>query len=166
MVIRKMKWGCNGMVEMHKILFPSDMRENSFKILPYVLSFSEKFNSMVYLLHVVEDLHKFGGMYIPHIPIKMYQKEAEAAAEKVMDQYCKELGSGGKNLREFQRKIISGDPATEILNVIASEGIDLVIMGTHGYKGLEHTVFGSVAENVVKKSTVPVLVINPYMKGS
>jgi nucleotide-binding universal stress UspA family protein len=35
-------------------------------------------------------------------------------------------------------------------------------MGTHGRKGLDHTIFGSVAENVVKKSPVPVLVINPY----
>ena len=37
-----------------------------------------------------------------------------------------------------------------------------VIMGTHGRKGLDHTIFGSVAENVMKKSPVPVLVINPY----
>jgi len=35
-------------------------------------------------------------------------------------------------------------------------------MGTHGRKGLEDTIFGSVAENVMKKSSVPVLVINPY----
>ncbi|MFC1580447.1 universal stress protein [Thermodesulfobacteriota bacterium] len=150
------------MVEITKVLFPSDMRENSFKTLPYVPSFSEKFNSMLYLLHVVEDLHKLGGMYIPHIPIKLYQKEAEAAAEKVMDQYCKKLASRGQILTDFQRKMVSGDPATEILKAVDSEGIDLLIMGTHGYKGLEHTVLGSVAENVVKRSPVPVLVINPY----
>ena len=50
----------------------------------------------------------------------------------------------------------------EILKTIDSEGINLVIMGTHGRKGLDHTIFGSVAENVMKKSPVPVLVINPY----
>jgi nucleotide-binding universal stress UspA family protein len=37
-----------------------------------------------------------------------------------------------------------------------------VVLGTHGRKGLEHTVFGSVAENVVRRSPVPVLTINPY----
>ena len=42
------------------------------------------------------------------------------------------------------------------------EDIDLVVMGTHGRKGLEHVIFGSVAENVVKKSTVPVMTVNPY----
>ena len=62
----------------------------------------------------------------------------------------------------FKRRIASGDPVTEILKTIESEGIDLVIMGTHGRKGLEHTMFGSVAENVVKKSPVPVLIVNPY----
>jgi nucleotide-binding universal stress UspA family protein len=35
-------------------------------------------------------------------------------------------------------------------------------MGTHGRKGLEHAIFGSVAENVVKKSPVPVLIVNPH----
>ena len=52
--------------------------------------------------------------------------------------------------------------ATEILIAIESNSIDLVIMGTHGYKGLERKVFGSVAEKVVKKSSAPVLIINPY----
>jgi len=50
----------------------------------------------------------------------------------------------------------------EILKTIDSEGIDLVIMGTHGRKGLKYVFFGSVAENVVKRSPVPVLTINPY----
>ena len=62
----------------------------------------------------------------------------------------------------FQKRILSGDPAQEILKTIESEGIDLVIMGTHGRKGLEHIFFGSVAETVVKKLPVPVLTINPY----
>lgn len=67
-----------------------------------------------------------------------------------------------KSCPNFQKKIVSGDPAGEILKTIESDGIDMVIMGTHGRKGLEHTIFGSVAENVVKKSPVPVLVVNPY----
>jgi len=76
-----------------------------------------------------------------------------------MDKICKEQLESCPN---FQRKIVSEDPALEILKTIESEGIDMVVMGTHGRKGLEHTIFGSVAENVVKKSPVPVLVVNPY----
>ena len=147
------------MVEIKKILFPIDLTENSSKILPYVLSASEKYNSTIYLLHVVHDLLKWGHLYIPHPSLDKFQKEAMEGAKKAMDMVCeKELQS----CPNFQRKVVSGDPAAEILKTIESEGIDLVIMGTHGRKGLEHTIFGSVAENIVKKSPVPILVINPY----
>jgi nucleotide-binding universal stress UspA family protein len=147
------------MVEIKKILFPIDLTENSSKILPYVLSASEKYNSTIYLLHVVHDLLKWGHLYIPHPSLDKFQKEALEGAKKAMDMVCeKELQS----CPNFQRKVVSGDPAAEILKTIESEGIDLVIMGTHGRKGLEHTIFGSVAENIVKKSPVPILVINPY----
>jgi nucleotide-binding universal stress UspA family protein len=147
------------MVKVEKILFPSELREYSLKILPYVLSMSEKYNSTIYLLHVIEDISKWGGFYIPHIPLDTYQREAMEAAEKFMDRVCKQHM---KECPNFERRVVSGDPAGEILKAIDTEGIDLVIMGTHGYKGLEHAIFGSVAEKVIKKSPVPVLVINPY----
>ena len=76
-----------------------------------------------------------------------------------IDKVCDQQLKGCPN---FERRILSGDPAVEILKTIDSEVIDLVVMGTHGYKGLEHAIFGSVARKVVKKSPVPVLTINPY----
>ena len=59
-------------------------------------------------------------------------------------------------------QVVLGDAAEEILEYVRSEGIDLIIMGTHGRKGLEKIVFGSVTERVVQKSPVPVLTVNPY----
>jgi nucleotide-binding universal stress UspA family protein len=147
------------MIEVKKILFPCDFTENSSKVLPYVLLFSEKYNSMIYLLHVVHDLQKWGKAYIPHRSMDTFQKEALDWAEKSMDRVCEEQLQSCPN---FQRRVVSGDPAEEILKMIGSEDIDLVIMGSHGRRGLEHVLFGSVAENVVKKSPVPVLTVNPY----
>ena len=147
------------MLEIKKILFPLDLTENSSKILPYVLSISEKYNSIVYLLHVVQDLNKWGKLYVPHPSMDKLQNEANEAARKAMDTV------GEYQLQccpNFQNKFVSGDAADEILKVLESEDIDLLIMGTHGRKGLEHVIFGSVAEKVVKKSPVPVLSINPY----
>ena len=149
----------NAIIEIKKILFPLDLTDNSSKILPYVLSISEKYNSIIYLLHVVQDLNRWGKLYIPHPFMDTFQKEANEAAMNAMNNVCKNQLQGCPN---FNKKVVSGDPAIEILKTIDSEGIDLVIMGTHGRKGLEHTIFGSVAENVVKKSPAPVLVINPY----
>jgi nucleotide-binding universal stress UspA family protein len=42
--------------------------------------------------------------------------------------------------------------------------VDLIILGTHGRKGLERAIFGSVAERVVKGASVPVLTVNPYKR--
>ena len=147
------------MIEIKKILFPLDLTENSSKILPYVLSVSEKYNSQIYLLHVVQDLNKWGKLYVPHPSMDKFQEEAIKSAKKAMDKICENQLQSCPN---FQKRVVSGDTVDEILKIIESESIDLLIMGTHGRKGLEHVIFGSVAENVVKKSPVPVLSINPY----
>ena len=56
-------------------------------------------------------------------------------------------------------KIIEGIPLLEILDYTNLNPIDLIVMGTHGHTGMKHLVMGSVAENVVRKSTVPVLTV-------
>jgi nucleotide-binding universal stress UspA family protein len=147
------------MVEIKKILFPCDLTENCTKILPYVLSVSEKYDSTIYLIHVVQDLLEWGGFYIPHLSLEQYQREMIMSAEETMDKVCRDQLQGCPN---FQIKILSGNPGDKILETIKAEDIDLVIMGTHGRKGLEHLFMGSVAERVVRASPVPVLVINPY----
>jgi len=147
-------------VQIKRILFPCDLSENASKIIPYVLSLAEKYAATIHLIYVVEDLVKLGGWsFVPHFNLGNLQKELEVHAVKTLDEFCKSHLRGCDN---FKQKVASGDPAMEILKEVDSEGIDMVVMGTHGRKGLEHTIFGSVAENVVKKSPVPVVVINPY----
>ena len=147
------------MIVIKRILFPTDFTENSSKILPYVLSVSEKYDAMVYLVHVIEDIPKWSGYYVPHFPFDLYKDDALKSAKKALDEICKNQLQGCPN---FKKKILFGDPIQEILKAIELESIDLVIMATHGRKGLEHVFFGSVAENVVKKSPVPVMIVNPY----
>ncbi len=148
------------MLKIENLLFPVDFTENSTKIIPYVLSMAEKYGSKIYLVHVAHNLLDWSGLlYAPHTSLEETQKEILKGAETVMDKICNEQLKG---CPDFKRIIVSGDPALEILKIIESEDIDLVIMGTHGRKGLEHTIFGSVAGNVVKKSPVPVLTVNPY----
>jgi len=147
------------MIKINNILFPCDLKETSMKLVPYVQSFSEKYGSKIYMLHVVENISKWGGFYIPNIPLELYQQEAEQAAQKFMNKICEKYFRGRSNIHN---KVISGDPATEILKAIDTEPIDLVVMGTNGLNGSEHAIFGSVAEIVVKESAIPVLAINPF----
>jgi len=146
------------MTEIEKILFPYDLSESATKVIPYVLSVAGAYNSEIWLLHVVDDLQRWGEIYVPHPSMDAFQGEASKAAEKAMDKICDEQL---QDCSKLQRRVVSGDPATEILKTIEAEDIDLVIMGTHGRKGLEHAIFGSVAENVVKKSPVPVMTVKP-----
>jgi nucleotide-binding universal stress UspA family protein len=58
--------------------------------------------------------------------------------------------------------VLSGDVVEEINRFAGEKKADLIVMGTHGYKGLDKILFGSVAEKVVKTAPCPVLTINPY----
>jgi nucleotide-binding universal stress UspA family protein len=57
-------------------------------------------------------------------------------------------------------RVVTGDPATEIVRIAKEEKIDLVVMPTHGRDGLSHAFFGSVAEKVVRHAECPVLTLH------
>jgi len=153
------------MVEIKKILLPCDLTTNASKIFPYVLSLAEKYNSTIYMVHVAEDLHMRAPYPYPGLMFdqKIHETTSNKAliekAEQMCDDVCDKHFQGCANIR---KKVVTGHPVVEILKIIESEDIDLIVMGTHGRCGMEHIIFGSVAENIVKKSPVPVLTINPY----
>jgi nucleotide-binding universal stress UspA family protein len=142
------------------ILFPVDLSEVSPKIAPYVKEVASKFGAEVHLVFVARILEHFTSIYVPHPSVRSFEAEIVKGAEKKLNEFAKD------HFKDFspKTKVILGDAAEEILKYVRSEGIDLVIMGTHGRKGLEKIVFGSVAERVLQKSPVPVLTINPYGK--
>jgi nucleotide-binding universal stress UspA family protein len=145
-----------------KILFPVDLSEVSPKIAPYVKEVASKFEAEVHLVFVARILQHFVSIYVPHPSVRNFEAEIVKGAERKLEEFVEEHFQGVSP----KAKVVLGDAAEEILNYVQSEGIDLVIMGTHGRKGLEKIVFGSVAERVVKKSPVPVLTVNPYGKAA
>ena len=150
------------MVEFKKILFPCDFTEGSQKVLSYALSAAEKYGSELYVFHVVDDLEDWRGVYGPHSLRLDIVRQALEQAVKVMEDFCEERLD---QYPKLVKRLVSGDPAEQILNVIKSEDIDLVVMGTHGRRGLEHVFFGSVAEKITKQSPVPVMIMNPDKIG-
>jgi nucleotide-binding universal stress UspA family protein len=147
------------MKEFRQILFPIDFIEPPQKIFPYVVTLSKTFNSTVHLLYVVQDLRYLANFHVPHPSLDLIEKETVESSKKMMDKICLE---DLKGCPFFVKKIVIGDPAGAIVHYAQDEGIDLIIMGTHGRKGLEKALFGSVADKVVKNSPVPVLTINPH----
>jgi nucleotide-binding universal stress UspA family protein len=152
------KGGCT-MKEIKKILFPVDLSAVSSMLAPAVISLAGKFDAEVHLLFVAGSFEKFKTFYIPHPSLKSFGEEVLRGGEKKLKEFVEEF------FGEFPRwktVVVQGDPAEEILKYVSSEKLDLVIMGTHGRKGLDRILFGSVANQVVQNSPAPVLTINPY----
>ena len=147
------------MKEFKKILFPVDLSESSPKIVPFVTTMAQKFDSEIHLLFVARVFEYFSGIYVSDPSISRFESEIVEGAEKRLDEFTEE---NFKNLPDTKATVASGDISEEILKYIQSREIDLLIMGTHGRKGLEKIVFGSIAERVAKTSPIPVLLINPY----
>jgi len=146
------------MVAIKKILFPCDLTQHSLKILKYALALAEAFGSRVCILHVVQDLRSWAGLYMPHKRLDLEQREVVEHAQKSLIQFCLDIPEART---KAEKRVVSGDPAEEIIKSAADEKADLIVMGTHGRKGLEYSLFGSVATKVVRNAPVPVLTINP-----
>ena len=147
------------MKEFKKILFPVDLSESSPKLVPYVTTMAEKFGAEIHLLFVARVFQYFSGIYVPHPSINKFEDEIVEGAKKRLKEFTEEYFS---DFPETKAEVVPGDISEEILKYTGSKGIDLLILGTHGRKGLEKVVFGSVAERVAKTSPVPVLLVNPY----
>jgi nucleotide-binding universal stress UspA family protein len=143
-----------------KILFPVDLSEVSPKLVPYVKEMAATFGAEVHLLFVARILQHFTSIYVPHPSVNKFESEVVEGAEKKLQEFVDEQFESDS----CTARVVLGDPAEEILNYAQAEGIDLIIIGTHGRKGLERIIFGSVAERVLKKSPVPVLTVNPYRR--
>jgi len=150
------------MKEFKKILFPVDFSEVSPKIAPWVLSVGKTYNAEIHLLFVVRKLEYFSSMDVGYIAIKGFEDEVVAGAESSMEKFINE---NFQDCPACTSKVVLGDAAEEILSYTESEKMDIIVMGTHGRKGLERIIFGSVAERVIKMAPVPVLSINPYRMG-
>ncbi len=147
------------MAEIKNLLFPLDFGSTSEKVLSYARYMAEKLRAKLYLLFVVEDLSKYANFYVPHSALDNLEAELLEAAKKKMENFIEDNLSDFPNVEGIIKR---GDIADEIIKVVEEKDIDMIVMGTHGRKGLEKILLGSVAEQVVKRAPCPVLTINPY----
>ena len=147
------------MNEIKKILVPVDFSENSQKILRTAIEFAARFKAEVAIVFVVQSFDDYSGFFVPHMPIIQLEEEMVKSAGEKMKSFVAETLNGSV---PHTTEILSGDVVEEINRFAAKEKADLIVMGTHGYKGLDKILFGSVAEKIVKTAPCPVLTINPY----
>lgn len=147
------------MIELKKILVPTDFSDYAAIPLKFGCGLAEVFKAELHLLHVLQDLVALvpepGLAYVPPGDlIRELQESADAALAKLPDP----TWAAGKSVVRATRQ---GPPFLEIVRYAKENDIDLIVLGTHGRTGLAHALMGSVAEKVVRKAPCPVLTIRP-----
>ena len=140
------------------ILLPVDGSAASNKSISKALVMAQAFNSEITLVSVI-DAFAFTGMGTEFAYGQAeYLGAAKAQATQDIEAAKKILRDGG--VRTVNTKVIEGSAAYDsILETADDCGADLIIMGSHGRKGLEILVLGSVASQVLSHTHLPVLVV-------
>ena len=150
--------------EISKVVTPVDFSDNSKLIAESAGYLAGKFGASMYLVFIVQNFEDYSGFFVPQMTLPTLEGElAESAEVKMasfageMQEYCQKAG-----VKELKYKVFMGDVGEKIVEYANEIEADLIVMGTHGYKGLEKIMFGSVADKVVRAANCPVMTINPY----
>jgi nucleotide-binding universal stress UspA family protein len=143
-------------ITLRKILVPIDFSEYSKKALHYAIPFARQFNAKILLLYVVEPTiypadFSFGQIGMPNVENELRVKGEQELQELITNEI--------KGAVAAEALVKVGLPFVEVVSYAKDEGVDLIIVATHGHTGVEHILFGSTAEKIVRKAPCPVLVV-------
>jgi nucleotide-binding universal stress UspA family protein len=149
-------------LEIKKVLVPIDFSDYSKSALRYAINFAKCFKAEMHLIYVVEPViyppdFSMGQIAIPSVNAEWDERAKDELAKLAKAEIPEEVKS--------KTIIKTGKPFLEIIETAADEDIDLIIIATHGHSGVEHILFGSTAEKVVRKAPCPVLTLREPVKG-
>ena len=143
------------MINVKRILVPSDFSECSDAALRYGLELARRFGAKLHLLHVVQDPATqpwaAEGFVLPLLEaVDQWQKDAKIRLENSIP---------AEDRANAVVTCTIASPFQEILRYATDNDIDLIVMGTHGRGGVSHVLLGSIAERVVRRAPCPVLTV-------
>jgi nucleotide-binding universal stress UspA family protein len=158
-----------------RLLVPLDGSRFASRALRYAMEVAHQFGTEVILLQVVESatpLATTTGM----APGMQSPTAAQIAVQAALDEEKRNtshakryLSRKARDIRsqdiEVSYQVVVGDPAQSIMEFAEKENVDLVVMTTHGKSGLKRAIMGSVADQVIRESGKPVLVVRPHING-
>jgi nucleotide-binding universal stress UspA family protein len=144
------------MVTLRQIVVPVDFTETSDKALAYAIEFARTMNASITVMHAYQ-IPVYGfpdGAYITTADVAA---QISSAAQGRLDALVESVKPSNVPVTGLLRNGV----AWEEINAVAAEvKADLIVIGTHGRRGLARALLGSVAENVIRTGVVPVLVIH------
>lgn len=141
---------------IQRILVPIDFSEHSKNALTYAVQYAVQFHARLDLLYVVEPTiypadFSFGQVGFPNIEEELRKRGSEELESL--------LASEIQGRVSAEACVRTGKPFHEINEYAREKNVDLIIIATHGHTGVEHILFGSTVEKVVRKAPCPVLVV-------
>lgn len=154
--------------DIKQVITPIDFSENAQLIAESAAYVAGTFKASLNLIFVVQDFADYSGFFVPQMNAPDLVQELFTSAEERMDKFCQENERAFKamGVTALHSKILMGDVAEKIIEYAVQTQGNLIVMGTHGYKGLEKVMFGSIADKVVKAAPCPIMTVNPYTCGA
>lgn len=149
---------------IRRIVTPIDFSDNSRLIADSSAFMASRYDASLNLVFVVQNFEDYSGFFVPQMHVPNLEDDMMHGAEERMEKFIEEMDSVFKalDLKEVSHKVLMGDVAEQIVDYATEIKADMIVMGTHGYKGLEKIMFGSVADKIVRSALCPVTTINPY----
>ena len=131
------------------ILLPTDFSSASDAALPHAEALAKQQSASLLILHVEEPPLAYGGG-------ELYYGLPEPDSDRLLKML--EAVKPADSTIPHTHRLSIGDPAGEIVRIATDEGVEMIVMGTHGRTGMSRMLMGSVAEAVVRRAPCPVLV--------
>jgi nucleotide-binding universal stress UspA family protein len=150
-----------GTSDMSSTLFfttvcPVDFSDYSLRALRYAVALAGRLGGRLTVLHIANPLLLQAAARA--YDVAAMSRDTEVELRTLADAVISDAGAVTLGIRTVVR---SGDPVTEIIRCGEDEHADLIVMGTHGRSGYRRMFFGSVTEQVLRRSSVPVLAVPP-----
>ncbi len=146
------------MQEITKIVVPVDLEQHTQKLAEFAIYIAKKLNVHISFIHVTE-FYASGDMMLGSPSLETINQERIQRAKEVMANLIKDNKAKYENISGI---VYKGEIVDTIVKFAAEEQAGLLIIGTHGAKGIEKILLGSVAERVLKRAHCPTLTMNPY----
>ena len=145
------------MQEITTIVVPLDLRTHTQKLVEFSLYMAKKLDAHISFIHVVE-LYSTNNMVPSFTLEKINQERVERSTEMV----AKLIEDNKEKYPNISGIVHQGDAVESIVKYAEKEQAGLLIISTHGSKGFERILLGSVARRVMKRVHCPSLLMNPY----
>src|ERR1700704_6663013 len=146
-----------GMADIRRILCPTDFSEFSDIAFRYALSIAQHYRGKLFVQHVVESWQHPEAAFVPGHYYLEFQSRLLHKGEDEVQRFVKHHASNGIQPEPVVEQGIAAD---SILALAEAQKVDLIVMGTHGRRGFDRLMVGSVTERVLRKASYPVLAVH------